>query len=257
MLGRTSDEFIIGETTGLNAKVYDLRIGDTTLTYDTITSVNDNSFSLMYNDFLDDVLVPNGGVLPNYDLSVSNAILWGKDGNLLLGFTTLVPDDGIDTSTGHKYQLFSLSMPFLLSKDVVFGNSFRYFLNVNANVDGTYNEDDFFEVFAIDRQHTNSGEDTSYQPVNANVAKGINSETMKGLTKTFVYKPSRQMTKLLKRIMTSDIEQNERFAIKVKAPFFTTTYSCYVVNGGNGTEPYSYSTFTIEFKEVVDYIATN
>jgi hypothetical protein len=147
-----------------------------------------------------------------------------------------------------------MTVPFMLSQDVLFGNAFRYFLNVNANNDGTYNEEDFFEVFAVDRQHTQSGEDTSFQPINGNVAKGINSESMKELTKTFIYKPNRELTKILKRVMTSEIEQNERFAIKVQAPFFNTTYSCYVNNGGNGTEPYTFSTFTITFKEVVDYI---
>ena len=89
--------------------------------------------------------------------------------------------------------------------------------------------------------------------ISSKSVSSIFQDTVSILSKTFVYKPNRKLTRLIKKIMTSTEEQNQRYRIKVQAPFFSTYYECVVEGGGNGTELYSFSTFTLQFKEVLDY----
>lgn len=248
----TMESFSLGDTSGLNCKLYDLRIGDTTLDYSTIDNVDDIEWNLMYNDFEDDFTNENKGSTSGYTLNTENTLLWGDGGYMLLGFTNLIPVDGIDRSKGYDYQLFSLTCPFLYSTDVIFGKNFRYFLNVEPNELGEFDDANDFEVFTIDRQHTYTSEDATFQAINANVARGAVSESARGLSKTFLYQPKRELTELLRKVMTYDIEQNQVYRITVQAPFFKTQFYCYVNNGGGGTEMFAFSTFTIEFKDKIE-----
>jgi len=246
--------FTLGDiTTGLNAKVYDVRLGDTTLTYDTIANVDLESWSVIFSDFDNLDTITSNGLSSNWTGSCDNCVLWGADGNIVFGFDTLVAVGDYDISKGYPYQRFSLSMPFLYSKDIIFGNQFKYFMNLDPDEDGTFDDADDFQVWAIDRQHTFGTETTNKQGITENKATSIVSESMRDVSKTFIYKPNRNMTKLLKKVMTTDVEQNKKYRITIQAPFFKTYYECLVESGGNGTNLSTLSTFTVQFKERIAF----
>ena len=244
----------LGNTTGLNAKVYDVRLGSTTLTYDTIDNVDDVSWNVLYADFEDiDAITNLGETVGEFDGTCDNCILWGEDGNFVLGFTTLVPIEPMSIDNEYKYQKFSLTVPFLFSKDIVFGNQFRYFLNLDPDNDGEFDDNDDFEVFAVNRKHSYGTETTSRQNILENIGKSMVNESMRDVSKTFIYKPERNLTKLLRKIMNDDVSQNKRYRIRVQAPFFKTDFECVVDGGGNGTELNTFSVFTVQFKETIKY----
>ena len=129
----------------------------------------------------------------------------------------------------------------MVTEDIIFGNNFEYYL-------------DTVQIYPVDRQHTLGTDLGSAQKINDNYNKHLVEESSREHTMSFFYIPTKQLTNLLKHIVSGDTEQNEVYSLKVQYPFFNVTYSVIVENGGTSPNFNSMSTFSLTFKRKSDFI---
>jgi hypothetical protein len=123
----------------------------------------------------------------------------------------------------------------------MFGNNVEYYL-------------DTIQVFPVDRNHTLGTDLGSGQKINDNYNKHIVEESSREHSMTFFYKPTKQLTSLLKHVVTGSIDQNTIYSLLVQFPFFQVTYSVVIENGGAPTNLNSLSTFSVTFKRKTDFL---
>jgi hypothetical protein len=234
----TSYEF--GKTTGFEGLVKRVAI-----TSSQITSFDFENVDFELSDFLIDVydfqnknvVVNSGqGTIDSSTSLINNCILWSEDGNAIFGFNTLNPISNIRlTDGGFMYQAFDLPFSVFISNDLLFGNNFEYYL-------------DGVQIYPVDRQHTMATELNSVQKYGVNYNTGLVEETAREHTMSFYYIPTKQLTKLLKHVVTGDISQNTTYQLVVQYPFFKSTYNVVLDSGGTEPNINTLSTFTLTFK---------
>ena len=168
---------------------------------------------------------------------INNCIIWSDDGNAIFGFGTLNPISDIRAIDGGAlYQTYELELNVFISNDVLFGNNFEYYL-------------DGIQVFPIDRQHTLATQQDDAQFLLSNEVTSIAEESVRDHTMSFYYIPTKQLTSILKHIVSGDIAQNTTYTLLVQYPFFQVSYDVLLENGGTAPNINTLSTFTITFKK--------
>ena len=231
----------ISPTQNFEGIVYELHIGNETITSADISNLN--SAEILFNDFDSRYVLTNNGSIALTDESIDDCILWGDDGNAVFSFETLVPISEIDFGKdGAPYQSFGLSIGALVSNDIVYGNSFEYFLDGN-------------QIYPVDRQHTYGTEQDGAQYINDYFAKSVAQSNAKDMTQSFFYTPSKQITQLLKQVTGNVEEQNKVYRLVVQYPFHKVTYDVIIDSGGASGNINELSTITLTYKQKDDAIS--
>jgi len=167
---------------------------------------------------------------------ISNSILWSESGNAVFSVGTTNPISDLRSPDGlYLYQTFEVEMGVVISNDVLFGNNFEYYL-------------DGVQIYPVDRSHTLGTETNFNQKFNENYNKGLVEESMREHTTSFYYIPSKQLTNLLKHVVSGDTAQNTAYELVVQFPFFQVTYDVLVDSGGTNPNINTIATFTVTFK---------
>lgn len=226
----TTETLKIAETTGYEGIIKEFGLSSTTVSQFDFNNIELADFVVLVTEF------ENRYFVSDENNVINNSILWGSNGNAVFGFKELVPIGDIRPTQEFHYQEFGLDLPSIISGDVLFGNLFEYF------IDGE-------QVFPVDRSHTWGGDSSSEQKVNQEYATEIGEVSQKDITKTFFYKPSKKLTKLMKQITSNGAKQNEPYELVVQYPFYKETYDVRVNQGGTNPNINDLSTFTITFKQ--------
>jgi len=197
---------------------------------------NASDLNIDISTWLSKDTLTNSGDTDLISSSISNSILWSEDGNAIFGFGTLNPVSGIRLVDGQfLYQEFEMEMSVFISNDLLFGNNFEYYL-------------DGIQVYPVDRSHTLATESGSAQYTNQNYNTSIVEESLREHTMSFYYIPTKQLTSLLKHVVSGDTAQNTTYELVVQYPFFQVTYYVILESGGTNPNINTLSTFTVVFK---------
>ena len=235
----TSDTFIIGLTSGeyIGQTGFEGLIKRIVVSNDLETEVDDlDTLLIDISTWSSKDEVINSGTYVLTSGAISNSILWSEDGNAIFGFGTLNPVTDIrPIDGGVLYQSFELEMTVFISNDLLFGNNFEYYL-------------DGVQVYPVDRQHTLGTDIGSAQLINGNYNEHIIEESSREHTLSFYYIPTKQLTSLLKHVVSGDTEQNTDYTLLVQYPFFQVSYDVIVDSGGTSPNINTLSTFTVTLK---------
>ena len=244
----TFDTFYISPTSkpyGFDGILYQLIIDDKQITSndtnDVETSVSPANVN--FKDFDDRYSFNQTGTYVLSSNQVDNCILTGSDGNITFGFEGLIPiGDMFYNDEGYPRQMFFLSIPCLISDDLLFGNSTEYYLDGNR-------------IYPVDRNTTYGTEQNTAQYINATTAKSVAEENARDLENSFFYKPSRQINQLFKHIVSNSTEQNKVYQLVVQYPFWRETYDVIIDSGGTSTNLNQFHTFTLTYKNKDDNLS--
>ena len=247
----TTDKYYIGGTsatvsgdTGLEAYVKRFVVSEETES--SLDDIDTTIIDISTWDSKDTITNSGLGVVSSG--TIDNSILWSEDGNAIFGFKTLNPVSNIRPIDGeYYYQEFELEADVFISNDVLFGNNFEYFLKLS---DDTVYE----QIYPIDRQHTLATEVGSAQKINNNYNEHVVEESVRDHTLSFYYIPSRKLTKMLKHLVSSDIDQNTLYTLKVQYPFFNVEYEVILDSGGLQPNINTLSTFSLTLKRKASFL---
>ena len=218
---------ILGYSTGIECLLYSYTLGN---------DIDGNGDGVSITTWDSKDTITNSGFSTIEDGTISNCILWSEDGNAIFSFNTLNPiTDSRLVDGQYFYQTFELEMTVFISNDLLFGNNFEYYL-------------DGIQVYPIDRQHTLGTEVSSAQMIDGNYHKHIIEESAREHSLSFYYIPTKQLTKLLKHIVSGSVEQNKAYELKVQYPFFNVTYDVLLNSGGTEPNINTLSSFSVTFK---------
>ena len=168
---------------------------------------------------------------------VTNCVLWGSLGSIVFSFEELIPiGDMFYNDEGYPRQMFYLNIPCLISNDLMFGNSTEYY------IDGV-------RMYPVDRQHTFGTEYETAQKINKKFGVGVVNENMKDMSHTFFYKPSKQLNKLFKHIVSNTVTPNKVYELVVQYPFYRETYDVNIDSGGSNPNLNEFQTITVTYKQ--------
>jgi|LGOV01.1.fsa_nt_gb hypothetical protein len=242
------DEYVLGETTGIECVLHRLLIDTASISHaqaelavdgDIDTYITTPSIDLY--DFDDKTTITNNGDLTTWDYVGENIILWGSDGNAVFQVYPLLSLGNFSPRNGINYHTFSLQLEALVSDNVLFGNNFEYEL-------------DGIQIYPVDRNHTMATGLGSAQKINDNYNKHLIEETSREHVMSFYYIPTKQLTNILKHIVSGSVAQNTIYELKVQYPFFNVTYNVVIENGGTEPTINSMSTFSVTFKRKSDFL---
>jgi len=249
-LNSTLNEITIGDTTGVECVLQRVLTGSDEITPTEAESALDGNLDTIIDepvidmyDFGNKTIITNKGSSEFWSGYCSNCLLWGSDGNVVFQVYPLAPAGVYKSKNGINYHSFSLQLEAFIGDNFIFGNNFEYFI-------------DDIQVYPVDRNHTFGAEVEARQGINSNQMEFLASESGIEFTQTFFYQPTKQLTGLLKKITTGEVDQNTIYELKVQYPFFTTEYNVIVTGGGLNTDLNSITTFTLQFKRVDSILVT-
>lgn len=250
----TLDEVELSIDDTFNGVFYEVLLDEGIITLDDTEKTPDEAISspnVYLKDFTTRYELNQEGTYELLTNEVSNCITWGDLGNIVFGFETLVPIDNVKyQDNGYPRQMFGMIIKALLSKDILFGNSTEYFIRKNVGE----TDDDYTQIFPIDRSHTYGTELGTAQYINDAYAKTIVEESGKDLTNTFFVRPSRRIQQLLKQTTGNSESQNEVYKLKVQYPFHLEEYDVIVDSGGTNPNTNTLQSLTVTYKQADDIL---
>jgi hypothetical protein len=241
-------DVIIGRTTGFEGNIIELIMTESQISSIDVTSIYASASTFFSNPtfrlgYVDRYTVKDlqGNAFVTDKDKINNCILIGSEGQMSIGFNSIIPMTDIRWfDEGKPRQMFSLAMDVVISKDMLFGNNFEYFLTVDSKEE---------QIYPLDRQHSFAGETSGVQYINGTYGVNTIEENMKGLTLSFLYKPTKIINKLVKHLTSNTLYQNEEYTLKIKYPFHEEEYDLLIDKGGISTNMNEISVFTLELKQ--------
>ena len=225
--------------------VYRLLIDDSLITLaDTENTIDETIPSAKINlkDFTSRYELNQLGELSLLTKTITDSILWGKDGNAVFGFEGIVPISDLRfQDEGLPRQLYGLGINTLISFDVLFGNLYEYF------IDGE-------QVFPVDRQNSYGTQGDSDQYIDGLYSKHVIESNMKEMTNTFFVTSNKLLTEISKHITSNSNEQNKTFELVIQYPFYKETYEVLIDTGGLGNSLNQLATITVTYKQNDDTV---